>query len=376
MERVSCTLEAMGVTLIDPSFWRGRRVLITGHTGFKGSWLALWLLELGAEVYGLSLPPIPVPAPGQALFDALDLAYRLGDRHYTADIRDFQTVSFVVQSVQPEVVFHLGAQPLVRQSYEDPLGTWSTNVQGSLIMLEALRLLRHPCSVVMITTDKVYQNLELCCGYTEEDQLGGHDPYSASKAAMELMVSSWRASFCGESAHQTPYLTVSTARAGNVIGGGDWASDRIVPDTVRALMALDPINVRNPAATRPWQHVLEPLAGYLQLAQRLVADPSRFARPYNFGPSAEANRTVRELVEEFLCHWPHSGCWHNSSQSGEPHEAVLLQLNSQRAQQELGWYPRWSFSTTVARTAGWYFKVSQGVSTLACCLDDLTSFPA
>jgi CDP-glucose 4,6-dehydratase len=366
----------MGVSGMDPGFWRGRRVLVTGHTGFKGSWLALWLLELGAELHGLALAPEPVAAPAQPLFEALGLAQRLGERHHIGDIRDPEALTTAVLAAQPEVVLHLAAQPLVRQSYTDPLGTWSTNVQGSLQLLEALRPLRHACAAVLITTDKVYRNREWEWGYREDDQLGGHDPYSASKAAMELMVASWRASFCGEAAHQTPYLVLATARAGNVIGGGDWAADRIVPDAMRALAAGEAIAVRNPAATRPWQHVLEPLAGYLQLAQQLSADPLRFGQAYNFGPASEANRPVRALLEQLLLHWPGAGGWRDASQPGAPHEAGLLHLVADRAQQQLGWCPRWDFATTAARTAGWYQRVHQGEAALACCLDDLRAYEA
>ena len=227
----------MGLSDIEPAFWCGRRVLITGHTGFKGSWLALWLVELGAEVFGLGLQPESVAAPAKPLFTALDLKERLGPCHFIGDIRHAVAVQMAVDLAQPQVVIHLAAQPLVHQSYEDPLGTWSTNVHGTLQLLEALRALRHRCVVVLVTTDKVYANREWEWGYREDDQLGGHDPYSASKAAMELLVASWRASFCGTASHQTPHLALATARAGNVIGGGDWAADRIVPDAMRACAA-------------------------------------------------------------------------------------------------------------------------------------------
>ena len=243
-------------------FWAGRRVLLTGHTGFKGSWLALWLSELGARVTGVGLEPDTTPN----LFGQLELVGRL-ERHHIADIREAHALVEIAKACQPQVVFHLAAQPLVRRSYQDPLGTWATNVQGSLHMLEALKPLQHPCAVVMVTTDKVYENQEWAYGYRESDRLGGHDPSSASKAAAELAIASWRASFCGTAPHQSPHLAIATARAGNVIGGGDWAADRIVPDAMRALAAGKPIAVRNPTATRPWQHVLEPLGGYLRLAE-------------------------------------------------------------------------------------------------------------
>ena len=291
--------------ILNSSFWAGKRVLLTGHTGFKGSWLSLWLLKLGAEVWGYALAPV-----GQhSLYVDLGLA-QSQLYHNLGDLRDLEALQEVVQQARPEVVFHLAAQPLVRRSYRDPLGTWATNVQGSLNLLAALSTLHHPCSVLMVTTDKVYANREWDYGYREDDRLGGQDPYSASKAAAELAIASWRDSFCGLGTHQTPHLKIATARAGNVIGGGDWAEERIVPDVMRALAAGQPISVRSPEATRPWQHVLEPLGGYLLLAERLAAAVSGSANPYatafNFGPALEANRSVRELVAAALVHWPGS----------------------------------------------------------------------
>jgi CDP-glucose 4,6-dehydratase len=277
-----------------------------------------------------------------------------------------------VAEAQPEVVLHLAAQPLVRRSYEDPLGTWATNVMGSLQLLEALRPLTHPCAVVMVTTDKVYENREWLHGYRETDPLGGHDPYSASKAGAEIAVASWRASFCGSAPHQTPHLAIATARAGNVIGGGDWAADRIVPDAIRALSAGEPIAVRNPAATRPWQHVLEPLAGYLRLAEGLGRDPHPPCEAFNFGPSLESNRPVRDLVETILQHWP--GRWDDQSDPASPHEASLLHLQIDKAHHRLDWSPRWSYATTIARTVGWYRRVYEGSSALGCSLADLEAY--
>jgi CDP-glucose 4,6-dehydratase len=333
-------------------------------------------LELGADLYGLALEPEAVQPPAVPLFTALGLAKRLGARHRIGDIRDPQALAAAVAASQPELVLHLAAQPLVRRSYSNPLGTWSTNVQGTLQLLEALKPLPHPCAVVLITTDKVYANREWEWGYREEDRLGGQDPYSASKAAMELLAASWRASFCGSAPHQTPQLAIATARAGNVIGGGDWAVDRIVPDAIRALAAGEPIALSNPWATRPWQHVLEPLAGYLRLAELLSLDPKLHSQAYNFGPAAEANRPVRDLVEQLLLHWPAVAGWRAQSQPGAPHEAGLLHLVADRAQQRLGWWPRWDFATTTARTALWYRRVHRGEAALACCLDDLRAYEA
>ena len=378
MEPGASPLEIL--VMLTADFWAGRRVLVTGHTGFKGSWLALWLLSLGAEVWGYALAPVS----GRALFTdlALDQASGNADRgklhHHLGDVSDFQALYRCVQDAQPEVVLHLAAQPLVRRSYRDPLGTWSTNVQGSLHLLEALKPVQHSCAVVMVTTDKVYANREWDYGYREDDRLGGHDPYSASKAAAELAIASWRASFCGQAAHQTPHLAIATARAGNVIGGGDWAEDRVVPDAMRALGAGEPILVRNPKATRPWQHALEPLGGYLLLAERLLntqrggTDPNPYAEAFNFGPQLEANRSVRALVEEALSHWP--GSWIDHSDPKAPHEAGQLHLQIDKAHHQLGWRPRWDFSTAVSRTVDWYRRVHQGAEPLECCLATLASY--
>ncbi len=352
----------------DPSFWQHKRVLLTGHTGFKGAWLALWLQQLGAEVHGLALPP----DPDQPLFPALEL--HLSED--LIDLRDQQAVQRTVLRVQPQIVLHLAAQPLVRRSYADPVGTWSTNVLGTLHLLEALKPLTHPCAVVMVTTDKVYANQEWPWGYREADRLGGHDPYSASKAGAELAIASWRSSFIGSLPHQTPHLAIATARAGNVIGGGDGSADRLLPDCIAALQEGKPIAIRNPAATRPWQHVLEPLAGYLLLAERLhrhqLSNPQAanpYATSFNFGPSTEANRSVRELVEQVLNHWP--GTWLDQSDPSQPHEAGLLHLVSDKAQQELGWRPRWSFAEAVEQTVHWYRQRFDGDTAGVLCSQQL-----
>ena len=370
--------------IVVSSFWAGRRVLVTGHTGFKGSWLSLWLLSLGAEVHGLALAPELEPN----LFQSLGLEHHQPDQllpgiffHNLLDIRDQQALAKTVEEIQPDLVFHLAAQALVRHSYLNPVETWAVNVIGSLNLLEALKPLQHPCAVVMVTTDKVYENQEWFHGYRETDPLGGHDPYSGSKAAMELAVASWRSSFCGDAPHQTAHLAIATARAGNVIGGGDWAADRIIPDAIRALALQQPIAVRNPCATRPWQHVLEPLSGYLLLAQRLYEQQilgSQHANPlaqaYNFGPSIKSNRSVKELLEALLSHWP--GRWLDQSDPAQPHEAGLLHLVSDLAEQQLGWSPRWDFTTTVERTACWNSQVHEGASALDCCLADLQAYGA
>jgi CDP-glucose 4,6-dehydratase len=328
--------------------FRSKTVWVSGHTGFKGSWLTQWLLELGARVTGFSLPPPTRPA----LFEQLELEDRIN--HQTADVRNLAAVTESIQAAQPDYVFHLAAQPLVRLSYEIPVETYDTNVMGTIHVLEALRTLEKPCMAVFITSDKCYENREWLYGYREEDALGGRDPYSSSKGAAEIAVSAWRRSFFSE--HP---VRVASARAGNVIGGGDWAADRIVPDCIRALQENQPITVRNPASTRPWQHVLEPLSGYLWLAALLASPHDGQIRPevlcsaFNFGPLHEANRTVGELVREVLKHWP-GRSEDKGIAAGAVHEAGLLKLSTDKAYAMLGWSPTWDFRTTVAQTVKWY----------------------
>jgi CDP-glucose 4,6-dehydratase len=356
------------VVMTNSAFWQGKRVLLTGHTGFKGSWLLLLLLELGAEVWGYALQP----EPETNLF--CQLQPKLAGRfiHIEADIADLTTLMTAVKDCKPEVVFHLAAQPLVRQSYIDPLGTWATNVMGSLNLLESLKLVQNRCAVAMVTTDKVYENLEWIYGYRENDPLGGHDPYSASKAGAELAIASWRSSFCGPDSHQTPHLHIATARAGNVIGGGDWANNRIVPDAMRALTAGEAIGVRNPDATRPWQHVLEPIGGYLLLAEQLATATQPLCEAFNFGPNLSSNRSVAELIETILEHWP--GHWFSQADPMAVHEAGLLNLQIDKAHHQLGWRPRWDYATTIQRTVAWYRNVHAGAEPWQCCLDDLAAY--
>ncbi len=359
----------------DPNFWQGRRVLLTGHTGFKGSWLTIWLLELGAEVWGLSLAPAGDPNLFCQLgrFDPLGPAGALPGHlhHREADLLNPAGVRAGVEQCRPELVFHLAAQSLVRRGYRDPLLTWQTNVIGTLQLLEALRQRPEPCAVVCVTTDKVYDNHGGGAAFREDDRLGGHDPYSSSKAAMELAVSSWRDSFCGSALHQHPGLTLATARAGNVIGGGDWAEDRILPDAIRALQSGATIVVRQPTAVRPWQHVLDPLAGYLLLAERLHRG-ALAERAFNFGPDAADSRSVAEVVQALLSHWP--GQWQEQKDPQAQAESGELRINSERARQLLGWRPVWTFEQAVARTAGWYHSVVKGSSALECCLADLKTY--
>jgi len=332
-------MEGLGVTIFG-DVYKNRRVLLTGHTGFKGSWLALWLKHLGAKITGLGLTPNSTPSH----WDLLNLD--IDDRR--VDIRDFKAVSDTVNSSSPEIVFHLAAQPLVRRSYKNPLETWSTNVIGTANILEACRQTSGVRAIVVVTTDKCYENQEKEFGYREEDRLGGRDPYSASKASAELVVSSYRDSFFN---HKSGPLLAS-ARAGNVIGGGDWSEDRLIPDLVRAINKEEMLKVRYPKATRPWQHVLEPLSGYLCLGQKLLEGKREFAEAWNFGPNGSGNLTVEMILSHLKEQWS-SVNW-QIIDSPQLHEEKLLQLNSNKAFQILNWKPVWSFQQGLSATVEWY----------------------
>jgi CDP-glucose 4,6-dehydratase len=343
-------VEDLGLTL--RSAFAGKRVLVTGHTGFKGSWLTSWLRELGAEVTGVALAP---DSPSH--FEATEA--RRGIAHREVDVRDHAALSAALDEAAPEVVFHLAAQSLVRPSYEDPKGTFDVNVGGTLHVLEWARRSPSLRACVLVTSDKCYENREWPYAYREGDALGGHDPYSASKGAAEVVAASYVRSFFGPQGHRAG---VATARAGNVIGGGDWAKDRIVADCVRALVGGTPIRLRNPGAVRPWQHVLEPLSGYLCLAARLLEEPIRFAQPYNFGPISSDACTVGELVNVFVERWGH-GQIELAQPEGGPrlHEANLLRLACDKAHFELGWRPRLSVDEAIRWTVDWYRRWADGV---------------
>jgi len=331
--------------------FKNRRVFITGHTGFKGSWLAFILNEIGADVLGYALEPVT----SVNHFNLLNLRNKIN--HTVGDIRDSTLLSRTLIDFQPEFVFHLAAQALVWPSYDDPANTFSTNVIGSVNLLDSVRQCESVRSLVYITSDKCYENVEWIWGYRENDQLGGRDPYSASKAAAEIIFSSYARSFFDH----RPSLGAASARAGNVIGGGDWAADRIVPDCIRAIEAGKPIRLRNPAATRPWQHVLEPLAGYLLLATRLYEDPKQWSGAWNFGPSTSEVRTVENVASVIISHLG-KGSIEIEEALGQLHEAHLLQLNCDKAHQLLGWYPRWNPDQTLEATALWYKTVMNGGS--------------
>ncbi len=329
--------------------FHGKRVFITGHTGFKGSWLAFLLSEMGADVMGFALPPsTPINH-----FDLLRLNKRI--KHVTGDIRNASFLNQTLNGFEPEFVFHLAAQALVRPSYDNPADTYSTNIMGSVNLLDAVRQCPSVRSLVYVTSDKCYENVEWIWGYRENDLLGGRDPYSASKAAAEIVFSSYARSFFDERL----LFGAATARAGNVIGGGDWAVDRIIPDCIRAIEADEPICIRNPGATRPWQHVLEPLAGYLLLAARLYSEPNRWGGAWNFGPSTSEVRTVLNVTETFIDHLG-KGRIEITDSYKQLHEANLLQLNCDKAHQLLGWHPRWNVEQTIRATALWYKNIMAG----------------
>lgn len=329
--------------MIDERFWRDRRVFITGHTGFKGGWLAMLLARLGAKVFGYSLPPTE-----PSLFVSACIAESCSVSTF-GDVRDPVALTKAVREADPEIVFHLAAQPLVRASYADPTGTYATNVMGAVNLLDAVRNSSAARAIVVVTSDKCYENREWLWGYRERDRLGGVDPYSSSKACVELVCQAWSHSYFRDSA--APCL--ATARAGNVIGGGDWANDRLLPDMVRAAIGDREVILRYPRAVRPWQHVLDPLAGYLVLAAKLATDGSAWAGPWNFGPNDEGMKTVEEMVERASGLWPGGIRWRCETQA-QPHEAGLLMLDCAQARERLGWQSRISFDQAVAWSMAWY----------------------
>jgi len=348
---------------LDRSFWRGKKVLLTGHTGFKGSWLCVWLRHMGASVCGVSLPPSTTPN----LFELAHAGVGIAD--HRIDIRDAQALAQVVREACPEIVLHLAAQALVRASYRDPLQTFSTNVMGTAHVLDAIRCTDSVRVAVMVTTDKVYENRETFHAYRETDALGGHDPYSASKAASELLVASYRNAFLAKQG-----VAVATARAGNVIGGGDWSQDRLIPDAIRAWQNGQALSIRSPHAVRPWQHVLEPLAGYMDLAQALWERPE-LAGAYNFGPHAHESATVEQLLRIAQQTYA-QGAVHYEGQGEALHETSLLTLETAKALHVLGVRPRWNLQESVTRTMRWYQQLTSGASAAGLMAADIQAYEA
>ena len=354
-----CAVEIM----VTAQMWRGRRVLITGHTGFKGSWLALWLNELGAEVTGFALAPPTTPS----LFEAADVAR--GIRHIIGDVRDLDAVHSAVNAARPEIVFHLAAQPIVRYSYQEPVETYATNVMGTVHLLEACRTGADIRAIVAVTSDKCYENREWLWPYRENDPMGGHDPYSSSKGAAELVISAYRRSFFSKGAG------LASVRAGNVIGGGDWAADRLIPDLVRAFEAGQRPNIRSPKSVRPWQHVLEALGGYLMIAQRLFDGDASAATGWNFGPSDDDARPVSWVVENMLRKWGETAPDGWDCPPGEqPHEAHLLRLDCSKARSELGWKPALSLDDALQLVVEWHRAVHAGEDARQISLAQLAQY--
>lgn len=350
---------------VDREFWHDRRVLVTGHTGFKGGWLCTWLKSMGAVVAGLSLPP---SSTGPSLFEvagvAEDMVSELGD------IRDAKKVHKVVSQFAPEIVIHMAAQALVRQSYVDPVETYATNVMGTVHVLDAVRTVKSVKAVVNVTTDKCYENNEWVWGYRENEPMGGHDPYSSSKGCSELVSSAFRRSYLDELG-----IALATARAGNVIGGGDWSKDRLVPDVLHALDQNEPVSVRNPNATRPWQHVLEPLSGYLILAQALIGEPRKYASAWNFGPVDEDAKPVEWLVQRMCTIWGDGATWQvQGEQEQKVHEAHYLKLDASKARHYLGWAPAWRLEEALAETIKWHRAWRAGVDCRALMLEQINKY--
>lgn len=352
--------------------YANQKVLLTGHTGFKGGWLTVWLEQLGASVFGYALDPVTKPS----LCDLIGVP-ELVEQDRRNDLDNLAALTSYVEEVQPDFIFHLAAQPLVRESYQLPIETFRTNILGTAHLLEAARQLTKKCVVVAVTTDKCYRNREWLHGYREEDELGGHDPYSASKAGAEVVIASYRDSFFS---HPNSPISLASARAGNVIGGGDFSKDRIVPDCLLSLKNGEPIAIRNKTATRPWQHVLEPLSGYLWLGA-VMARPGlgkgpsseSYCSPFNFGPALSSNQTVANLVDELLKSFP-EGSWLDASNPNEPHEAGKLNLTIDKALHLLSWSPVWDFARTVRETAGWHLTVDQGESPREATRQQIVSY--
>lgn len=358
----------MTSAFIDPAFWRGRRVFITGHTGFKGAWLCLWLHAMGAEVTGYALAPPTVPS----LFELAGIGELLVS-DIRGDVRDAEHLAGALRKAGPEVVFHLAAQPLVRESYRAPVETYAVNVMGTAHLLEAVRQASGVRAVVNVTTDKCYENREWAWGYRENEPMGGYDPYSSSKGCSELITAAWRRSYFPVERYTEHGVALASARAGNVIGGGDWAMDRLIPDCLRALLAGEEIVIRSPRAIRPWQHVLEPLSGYLLLAQCLYNEGSRYADAWNFGPLEEDAKPVEWIVQRLCALWG-GNAGYRVDGGDHPHEAHYLKLDISKARADLGWRPRWSLEQALRNITDWTKAYGREDDLRLACLQQISAF--
>ncbi|WP_420906019.1 CDP-glucose 4,6-dehydratase [Candidatus Magnetaquiglobus chichijimensis] len=352
---------------MNPEFWRGKRVFMTGHTGFKGSWLSLWLQRLGSEVTGYALNPPTNPG----LFEVANVG--AGMKSIIADIRDPESLSRSMQDAKPDVVIHMAAQPLVRYSYQAPVETYATNVMGSVHLLEAVRKTETVRAVVNVTSDKCYENKEWPWGYRENEPMGGYDPYSNSKGCAELVTAAYRNSFFNPAKYAEHGVAIASGRAGNVIGGGDWATDRLIPDILRAIEAGQAVNIRSPHAIRPWQHVLEPLSGYLALAEQLFTEGPLYAEGWNFGPADEDAKPVQWIVEQLTAQWGEGAIW-QLDQQPQPHEAHYLKLDCSKARARLNWYPRWSLSETLSSIVSWHKAWLEHEDMQAVTLDQISNY--
>lgn len=347
--------------MVDTKFWQGKRVYLTGHTGFKGSWLALWLADMGAIVKGYALlPPTNPSLFEQAKIDEL-IESEIGD------IRDLEKITASMQKFNPDILIHLAAQPLVRLSYKEPIETYETNVMGTVKVLEAAKGCKNLKAIINVTTDKCYENKEWVWGYREDEPMGGYDPYSSSKGCAELVTSAYRRSFMQELG-----IGLATARAGNVIGGGDWAEDRLIPDILKAFENNQPVVIRNPASTRPWQHVLEPLSGYLVLAQHLYQTPQAYAEGWNFGPNDEDAKPVDWILNQMVANWP--GARWDLDKRNHPHEAGFLKLDISKAKSKLHWYPKWRLDETLLRIINWHQAWLSGEDMQTHCLKEISDY--
>ena len=352
---------------MNSAFWHGKRILITGHTGFKGSWLSLWLQSMGAEVIGYALTPPTKPS----LFEVANVSS--GMTSIIADIRDVAHLQTVFTEHQPEIVIHMAAQPLVRYSYLEPVETYSTNVMGTVNLLEAIRQNKSVKAVVNVTTDKCYENREWAWGYRENEAMGGFDPYSSSKGCAELVTAAYRNSYFHPEKYQIHGVAIATGRAGNVIGGGDWAEDRLIPDAMRAIVSGQPVNIRNPHSIRPWQHVLEPLSGYLLLAQRLYEEGPAFAEAWNFGPNDDDAKPVDWILDKLTKTWGEGAGW--QLDNGEhPHEAHYLKLDCSKAKSRLQWQPKWSLATAIEEICVWHKAHTAEADMQAMCLHQIKQY--